>query len=288
VPTSSFRVLIVPYMPWFFYPFLAFARRLEYNVRMLNNEKNNRYGILLDPSLINQNGILKPQAYQALYCELAERHLSAHGVGSDKAGETGLAWVLVSMAIDIKNPGPPPGLLQAETWKSGRKGPYFLRDYIFYNSEGAECFRGTSHSVLFDLNARQVFRDRSHPMYALTADRGPLTSGTATWKQSYGNAAEDIAANFQIRSNRRVENSFLDMLGHVNNIRYAEFAYDAMTDAEIDSLVDLRRMEVYFSAELRKNDAFTVSAATHPTGLFFRGTKEEDGKTSFDLVLEIG
>ena len=270
-----------------FYPFLALHLHIAYNDRMLNNERNDRYGIQLDPSLINPNGILKPQAYQALYCELAERHLTSHGVGSDKAGDTGLAWVLVSMAIDIKNPGPLPGLLQAETWKSGRKGPYFLRDYIFYNSDGAECFRGTSHSVLFDLNARQVFRDRSHPMYSLTADRGPLTAGTATWKQSYGDAAEAIAANLQIRSNRHVENSFLDMLGHVNNIRYAEFAYDAMTDAEIDSLAGLRRMEVYFSAELRKNDAFTVSVATRPTGLFFRGTKDEDGKTSFDLVLEI-
>ncbi|HRV33883.1 MAG TPA: hypothetical protein P5281_06080, partial [Anaerovoracaceae bacterium] len=84
----------------------------------LEKEQSILYPIQLDPSLLNPLGVLKPQAYQALYCELAERHLSAHDAGSDKTLDYGVAWVLISLSVDVFDPQVPPGTLQAMTWKS--------------------------------------------------------------------------------------------------------------------------------------------------------------------------
>lgn len=251
----------------------------------LDHEQSNRYSLQLDPSLLNPQGALKPQSYQALYCELAERHLAAHDAGSGQTMEYGVAWVLISLSVDVFRPAMPPGILEAKTWKSGRQGPYFMRDFIFYASDGEPCFRGTSYSVLLNLETRTISRDKRIPFFSLTADRAPLTLGRPTWKQAYGHNGDFIADRLELRARRKVENSFLDLLGHVNNIRYGEFVYDAMTDPEAERLKSLVRMEVYFAAELRKRDLFSVSAAEEQDRLFFRGRKDESGETSFDMVL---
>lgn len=253
----------------------------------LDHEQSNLYSLQLDPSQLNPNGILKPQSYQALYCELVERHLSAYDAGSDKIMEYGVAWVLISLSVDVLNSKIPPGILQAKTWKSGRKGPYFRRDFIFYTKEGEVCFRGTSYSVLLNLETRKVSRDRQVPFFALTADEEPLTQGYPSWKQAYGQNGDLIADRLSLRATRKVENSFLDLLGHVNNIRYGEFVYDAMTGEEAERLASLRRLEIYFAAELRQGDSFSVFAAEEEDRLFFRGCKEACGDTSFDMVLSI-
>ncbi|MDD2294665.1 MAG: thioesterase [Eubacteriales bacterium] len=250
----------------------------------LDHEQSNLYTIQLDPSLLNPRGILKPQAYQSLYCELAEQHLTAHDAGSDKTLKYGVAWVLISLSVDVFKPAVAPGALQAKTWKSGRKGPYFMRDFIFSTKDGELCFRGTSYSVLLNLDTRKICRDKNIPFFSLTADEPPLTLGQPTWKHAYGQEAEPIADGLTLRTQRKVENSFLDLLGHVNNTRYAEFVYDAMTEEEVERLNGLSRMEVYFAAELRHGDTFFVSAVEKSDRLFFRGSKDGSGETSFDLV----
>ncbi|MDI9491858.1 MAG: thioesterase [Bacillota bacterium] len=251
----------------------------------LEKEQSILYPIQLDPSLLNPLGVLKPQAYQALYCELAERHLSAHDAGSDKTLDYGVAWVLISLSVDVFDPQVPPGTLQAMTWKSGRKGPYFMRDFTFRTKEGDLCFRGTSYSVLLHLDTRKICRDKRIPYFSLTADKEPLTRGHPTWRQAYGQDVDTVAAALRPRAHRNVENSFLDLLGHVNNVRYAEFVYDAMTQEEILRLQRLSRMEIYFAAELRQGDSFTVSAAEEKDRSFYRGTNDGNGDISFDMVL---
>jgi acyl-ACP thioesterase len=159
-----------------------------------------------------------------------------------------------------------------------------MRDFIFYTKEGDVCFRGTSYSVLLNLETRKICRDKNIPFFSLTADEAPLTLGHPTWKHAYGQKDDPIDSDLVLRSHRKVENSFLDLLGHVNNIRYAEFVYDAMTGNELERLKSLCRMEVYFAAELRQSDSFTVSAAEESNRLFFRGSKDGSGEISFDLV----
>lgn len=251
----------------------------------LENESVDLYRIQLNPSLLNPDGILKTQAYPALYCELAEQHLTAHDAGSEKTMEFGVAWVLISMSVDVFKSAVAPGVLQARTWKSGRKGPYFLRDFVFTDKDGTVCFRGTSYSVLLQLDTRRICRDKSIPFFSLTAEHEPMTLGYPTWKQAYGQGEDPIAGKLIHRTHRNVENSFLDLLGHVNNIRYAEFVYDAMTEDEIHKLKELSRMEIYFASELRRGDAFDVAAYQDEERLFFRGSKCGSGEISFDLVL---
>jgi acyl-ACP thioesterase len=82
-----------------------------------------------------------------------------------------------------------------------------------------------------------------------------------------------------------VLNSQVDALGHLNNTRYTDFAFDVMTDEERSKT--LRRLEITFHSELRRGDSFLLSKSVHrePGRLYFRGST--DAKKAFDLTLFI-
>ena len=91
---------------------------------------------------------------------------------------------------------------------------------------------------------------------------------------------------FKKTEDRRVYNSFIDCLGHVNNTRYGEFAYDALTDAEKNNLGSLKRMDIYFLSELRDHDTFSVFKAYENNKIIIRGVNNIKQDTSFDVVFE--
>lgn len=249
------------------------------------NEIDKIYEMQIAESQLNGQMNLKPQAYQMLYCEMAEKHLKAYRLGTDVTMQYDVAWVLISLTVEVKKPIKGVCTLFAKTWKSGLQGPYFRRDFIFADEKGNTYFQGTSFSVLLNLETRKVCRDKKLPFFSMEAYDYNVTDGVPTWKSAYGKHLDNSAPYIKTSPVRKVENSFIDMLGHVNNIRYGEFVYDAMDEEEIMRLNELSRLELYFEAELRLGDTFTVSKEEVDGNLCFRGKNETTGNTSFDMVM---
>ena len=250
-----------------------------------NQEINKIYEMQVAESQLNSNMNLKPQAYQMLYCEMAEKHLKAYHLGTDVTMQYDVAWVLISLTVEVKKPINETCSLFAKTWKSGLQGPYFRRDFPFSDENGELYFQGTSFSVLLNLETRKVCRDKKLPFFSMQAYDYNVTSGVPTWKSAYGKHLDNSCPYMQVSEERKVQNSFIDMLGHVNNIRYGEFVYDAMDEEEIRRLNKLSRLELYFESELRIGDTFTVSKEEADGNLCFRGKNETTGATSFDMVM---
>lgn len=248
-------------------------------------ETDKIYEIQIAESQLNSDGNPKPQAYQMLYCEMAEKHLKAYHLGTNVTMDYGVAWVLISLTVEIKKPIKGVCTLFAKTWKSGLQGPYFRRDFIFSDESGEICFQGTSFSVLLNMETRKVCRDKKLPFFALRASDYNVTQGVPTWKHAYGKNTDNSCSYRLESAPRKVENSFIDMLGHVNNIRYGEFVYDAMNEEEIRRLERLKRLELYFQSELRLGDTFIISKEETDDVLCFRGKNAATGDTSFDMVM---
>jgi len=251
----------------------------------LKKESEIIHKIQLDASYFNANFHLKPQSYQMLYCELVEKHLDLYQLTTDKTMEQGLAWVILSLTIEIINPLKSTGTIYARTWKSGLKGPYFMRDFIFEDADGNAYFQGTSFSVLLNLETRKVCRDKKLPYFSLESSNVHVTEGFATWKNAYGEDVPGINNLEQPYVIRKVENSFIDLLGHVNNIRYGEFIYDAMDYDQIQTMGCLSRMEIYFGAELRLGDVFSITKYTADQRLYMIGKNTETAQASFHAIL---
>ena len=241
--------------------------------------------IQLDASHFNANFQLKPQSYQMLYCELVEKHLFLYDLNTDQTIKDGVAWVILSLTVDIEIPLKKTGTVFARTWKSGLKGPYFMRDFTFEDADGHVYFQGTSFSVLLNLETRRVCRDKKLPYFSLENYDVHVTKGFSSWKNAYGENSIEATMPLQFCQERKVENSFIDMLGHVNNIRYGEFIYDAMDSNQTHAMGNLARMEIYFGAELKLGDTFSVSKGVLNQSLYVCGQNATTQEASFHAAL---
>lgn len=216
----------------------------------------------VEVSFLNENNIMKPSAYQSLFAQLAERHLSAFGADSNVTMQYGLAWALISLSIDIKKPIDRCMKLFAKTWYSQRKGPYFRRELVFCDENDTIMFQGSTFSVLLDLENRTIYRKNALP-FSLTL---PLEEYCIEAEPRYRGEFD-----FTPIETRVVYNSFIDNLGHVNNRYYGDFAFDSLTESELLNMVRLRRMDFYFISELRNKDHFTLEKAKATNRILING-----------------
>lgn len=239
-------------------------------------ETDHCYPVETEVADLDENGFLKPYAYQNLFARIAETHLNLLHLNVDTTLSYNLAWALVSMSFELVRPISGCMRLVATTWHSQRKGPYFRRELVFRDEAGDLVFHGSTFSVLLDVNTRSVYRRKELPF--------PVSPP----HEVFTIQAEPILhfdGNYEALEQRQVRNSHIDALGHVNNIRYGEFAYDALTAEECAQLMYLRRMDVRFVSELRRDDVFSVEKAVLNRQIGVRGKQPQGDGIFFEYVL---
>lgn len=239
-------------------------------------EKDYIYEITTEISELNENGHLKPYVYQNLFAKIAEQHLDKVNLNIDTTMKYNLAWVLISLSLEVVTPVSGCIKMYAQTWFSNKKGPYYRRELIFRDEKGNVLFKGSTFSILLDLTTRTVYRKKDTPFYMSS----PINEITITATPSY-----KTSLTFKEIDRRKVYNSYIDWLGHVNNIRYGEFAYDALTEGEKRNLDRLKRYEIFFLAELKNNDEFSISRAKEADNIIIKGTNLKSEQTSFEVVM---
>lgn len=238
-------------------------------------EKDYVYEIETERVFYDQNSVVKPYVYQNLFLQVVDRHLKNIGLTFEMTAKHDLAWVLVSMSFEIQKPMYGIAKLYANTWYSQRRGPFFRREVVFKNEAGETVFHGSTFSVLLNLKSRTVSRqvelpfDFMEPVKEFTVEAGPV----------YKNSAPYVKID-----ERKIYNSFIDFLGHVNNRRYGEFAYDALDGGELLRLKTLKRIDIYFVSELKNNEILAVYKACEGNKILVRGLNGQNS-VSFDYVM---
>lgn len=240
------------------------------------NERSCIYETEVEVAYLNENKILKPHAYQTMFAQIAEQHLNKYEVNVDATMKYGYAWALISLIIEVVKPVDSCEPLYAETWHSQHKGPYFRRELQFKNKAGETVFKGSTFSVLLGLEDRSIYRKKELPFPLPEPEEAFTIEAKPTLKTKL---------EFTKVDERRVYNSYIDCLGHVNNCRYAEFAYDAFTDEEKANLDKMTRLEVYFISELRPGDTFSILKAYEDNRMYVRGHNDVKNDTAFDIVM---
>ena len=246
--------------------------------KMEFNEKEMLHAMHVDVSMYNASGALVPSAYQKLVINMIEEHLDGIEMGETAfMNKYGLSWILLYMAIELKRPISPSMHLSARTWHSQTIPPYFRRDFEILDNTGDRIAVGATLSALFFTETRKLCMDREK---IALADIG------------HGELLLDIERRFickeqfDLVEKRRVRPSMLDGVGHVNNTRYGDFVYDAMSERERKRLGKLSRLDVWFTSELTEGSEFTVERAAAGDHLaIYKGVALPDGKQSFAMKL---
>ena len=242
----------------------------------MKSEKDCVYELLATASYLNQYNQLKPYAYQILFEQMAERHLFDLNLNVDTTLKYGLAWALISMSVEVVKPIENSMTLYGSTWFSEHRGPYFRRELLIKDEEGEVMFKGSTHSVLLDIEKRSVFRKKVIPF--------PMHEPTPVFLLDASPGLKMDRGLVPVME-RSVQPSQIDCLGHVNNCRYGEFAYDAFSVEEQEKLRDLKRMDISFLSELRAEDHFTMRKVGDGNQIFIQGYNNTKDDVSFNIVM---
>lgn len=240
---------------------------------MNKQEHTCTYPLNVEVAHLNERCAMKPASYQNLFAMLAERHLQNYQADFSETTKYNYAWVLISISIEMVKPINSCVKLFASTWFSKRRGPYFRRELVFRDESGATMFHGSTHSVLLDVEKRSVYRKKAMPF--------PMTEPHEEFCIEADPAFKETRA-YRTADKRIVRNSHLDCLGHVNNCRYGEFAYDALDNNEKKRIESLKRMDLFFLSELREGERFLIQKSKDEDSIFIRGQKMTE-ETAFHI-----
>ncbi|MEG2769432.1 MAG: thioesterase [Oscillospiraceae bacterium] len=242
----------------------------------MNDELLHTYGVDIDLADLTKEGYIKPHAYQIMINRAAEQHLKTLDLGVEKTIAFGLAWALVSLSVEIVKQEVGTTRLFATTWHAERRGPFFRRDMQFKNEKGELIVNATTFSVLLDLETRSIFRKKELPF--------PLGEPTPTFVMEASPSFRE-KHEYETLETRKINRSYIDRLGHVNNCRYGEFAFDALADDEA-KLENLERMDIYFVSEMRPQDNFNVCKCKENNKIYIQGQNNIKQDVSFNVVFK--
>lgn len=187
-----------------------------------------------------------------LFQEAAGEHARTAGLETfDLDGGTG-TWVLTRLLLRLERRPMLRETVEVETWPSGYDGLRAYRDYVLRDATGAVLARGTSAWLVLHVERRRPVR-LPEPVrtFGPTAPHRAVTFGPDPAPPS------DIAAerSFSVRR------SDLDRVGHANNVRFVEWALEAL-----DADAGLQEVDVVYRAEAVYGDTVLSQAGPLANG----------------------
>lgn len=242
------------------------------------NELDYSYKTYLDVSMFDASGAMKPDAYQRLCVGVVEKHLNVIELDVERLVEAyGVSWVLLGLAVEIKRPFKPGETITAQTMHTNRKGVAYRRDLILRDKNGEVVALAASFSSLIDIKTRRICMDKAvHDKIALPESE-PLFEASSRFKPELNDLCD--VETLPVRPN------WIDAVGHVNNARYGEFSYDALTSEKRSALKGLRRFEIYFTGELTLGDSVIIKSLESDSDAVVAGVRSSDEKMAFAAKL---
>lgn len=234
------------------------------------------YDIAANFSDLNEYNIVKPSAYLDYFAQVSGLDLWQN-YNAKELLKHNLSWVLLSASIEVIKPMDRAKKLNVRVWQSRSYGSVFRRDMVFENKYNEVMFHGFNYTAAFDMENRCIYKGGDLP----------FTHPEVYEEFTIGERARnENPVDYIDVDRRKVYGSCIDGLGHVNNCRYGEFAYDALTEDEQSKQIN--RMDIRFRSELKKGDVLSMQKGYYGDEIYFRGCNETKSDISFSIILNLG
>lgn len=190
----------------------------------------------------------------------------------------GAFWMLARSWFRLDRPLRWGDDITIRTWHRGGKAAMMYRDYDIF-VDGERVGESVAGWVLASVEGRRIMRLSDIKELAGT-DGGGLCKSVKLNKLCCPERLHEV-------ERRPMRYSDTDVNGHVNNIRYADFACDA---AELDKLEAdrfLASMQIGYLAECRPGDLLAMEVGEQEGGCYVRGL-DESRKARFEAALLFG
>lgn len=223
------------------------------------------------------NQLMRPTAMLDLMQEAANVNASTLGFGYDEMINSNTAWVLSRIHVKFINTPKWRQEVNLKTWHKGVSKLFYLRDFILSDKEENPLVVATTSWLIIDLNTRRLVRNKDLALSDTAMDAIPTPADKVVMP---------VDIEPELVRKHPVTWSEIDANGHVNNVKYAVWAIDAVTPEDIKEK-PLKEILINYDAEVMPMDVVKISRIRQETedGLVYYITGKVADKQNFAVKL---
>lgn len=204
-------------------------------------------------------------------------HATHLGHGYEKMIQDGQAWVLTRQKLKMDKWPQWTEIVELKTWVRPVTGIIAVRDFEIY-LQGEKIGECSTQWLILDLVTRRPAEKALN-----MAEDEFRQDAPAVVEASKISLQKDLKefAQFHVR------NSDLDLNGHVNNTKYAQWILDSLPEANLRTYT-LQEYEVNFIAETKSGDVILIFGGALAEDRFqFQGVRTSDQKIVFAATMKV-
>ena len=223
------------------------------------------------------NQLMRPTAMLDLMQEAANVNASTLGFGYDEMMNSNTAWVLSRIYVKFNITPKWRDEVNLKTWHKGVSKLFYLRDFILSDKEGNPMVLATTSWLIIDMNTRRLVRNSDLALsdIAIHAIETPADK-----------VVIPVDIEPELVRKHPVTWSEIDTNGHVNNVKYAVWAIDAVKQEDIKEK-PLKELLINYDAEVMPGDVVKISRVRQETeeGIVYYITGKVSDKQNFSVKL---
>ena len=223
------------------------------------------------------NQFMRPTAMLDLMQEAANVNASTLGFGYDEMMNSNTAWVLSRIHVKFNNTPKWRDEVNLKTWHKGVSKLFYLRDFILSDKEGNPMVLATTSWLIIDMNTRRLVRN---------SDLALSDTAMHAIETPADKVVVPVDIEPELVRKHPVTWSEIDTNGHVNNVKYAVWAIDAVKQEDIKER-PLKELLINYDAEVMPGDVVKISRIRQETeeGIVYYITGKVSDKQNFSVKL---
>ncbi len=217
---------------------------------------------------VGADGATTPTAFADYFQEAASNNARLLGFPGERLWEQGMAWVLTRLAMEVHRYPLAGETITIRTWPSVHERNVAQRCYEAFDAQGAPLAHATSAWMVIDFASRRMVPIPDFVTEGYPSNQPPC-HGFATRAVP---RLRDIAHSAPLLTRR----SDLDMNGHVNNARYADWVLEAVPEATL-STREPALFDITFRAECGAGATLSSSCSDTEAGESLHAVSLDDG-----------
>jgi len=228
----------------------------------------------LRASDFDKNETLTPRAILELFQDAAGAHAEEIGIGFHELLNKNLLWVITRTKFVIEKKIERYSTVKIKTWPLSPQRFIFRREYVMYNADGEVAVRGSADWMVINSETRT------------------LTSGESVFPANAEYITE-LSLDEKLRKIRDIEGEVtesaatpkfcdIDLNGHVNNTRYADFAINAINPDKRK----IKSFQIDYHKEVGQGEPVTLYHKREGNVVLAKGINDK-GDTMFLCKIEL-
>lgn len=239
------------------------------------------YTVFFDANMRNGSDQITLAAYQRMITHFTEQYMKASCEEINALFKDNIAYIYVADATEILNEFSYDDDIVCNIWISERKGAATRLELVYMNrTRNQISFVSTVFLLVFNKELRRVISDPESVFdFSNFAKGEKLIQAVSRYNSDY--------SEFREAGERVVLPSWIDAVGHVDNVRYLDMVYDALPAEQRSAMDRLKRYEMYFHRELREGERVKLKILDKDESEMAVAGFKEDGMPVFTCVLRL-